>query len=123
MEEHDDPPVSHDHTLGCPFYHPPAGEVLPDIVPVVPQDRMDDTEELPHHGNKRPHSHHAPAGEPLIVVMHDPVLSDHLDGGKVKDLSDEAPPPLRDPLLSFSLPRAHLVEVEAGELDDLRLTS
>ena len=123
MEENDDPPVSHDHTLRCSFYHPPfRSAVLSNVVAVVSQNCMDDTQELSHDGHERPHFQHASTDEAFIILVHDAVLSDHLDSGKVEDLSHKAPPPFRYPPLSFSLSRAYFIEVEAGKLDDLRLS-
>jgi hypothetical protein len=121
MEENDDLPACR-VTLGSHFYHPSfAGLVLSHVVTVIPHDGMDDPQELPGYGDERPHPLHNPAGEPRIIVIHDPIFSDHLDCCIEQDLPQKASAPLGYPSLTFSFPRADLVEVKPCQLHNLRL--
>ena len=58
------------------------------IVSVISDDRMDDPQELSCHGHQRLQSQHASVRESCIIVIHDPVLSDHLDSSIVEDLPE-----------------------------------
>jgi hypothetical protein len=107
----------------CSYFHHPSftGWVFFHIVTVIPHDGMDDPQELPGYGDERPHPLHAPAGEPGIIVIHNPVFSYHLDRRIEQDLPQKASAPLGYPSLPFSFPRADLVEVEPCQLHDLGL--
>ena len=56
-----------------------------------------------------------------IILMHDPVLSYHLDSRIEQDFPKKASAPLGYPSLPFSFPRADLIEVKPRKLHDLRL--
>jgi len=73
------------------------------------------------YGDECPHPLHAPAGESCIIVIHDPVLSDHLDSRIEQDFLRRLLPLLEILLCPFLFPELISSEVKPRELHDLRL--